>query len=249
MWHDIQAAFSASIADAELSTPHGVVATTERFSIYRNNVAVSLNEALGQTFPVVKILVGEEFFAGMAQIYVQQNKPTSPLLMEYGDTFGAFIAAFPPAASIPYLADIARLEYAWLCAYHAANAEPAAIDILSAIPENALDTITFKLHPSLHLMTSDWPVASIWQVHQESAAPDLSSLKATPEYIMIVRPELDVQVSSVSEASHAFADALRGGMTLGAVCTALEDIDGFDPSQHLTELFLAGAITDVMTNT
>lgn len=249
MWYDIQSNFSASIADADVPMPQGVVATTERFNIYRNNVAVSLSEALGQAFPVVKMLVGDEFFAGMAQVYVQQNKPTSPLLMEYGDTFSAFIAVFPPAASIPYLADIALVEYAWLRAYHAADAHPAAIDVLGTIPENALDTITFRLHPSFHLLDSEWPIASIWYAHQENDAPDLSGLQATPEYMMIVRPQLDVQISILSEASYAFADALRSGMALGAACEVLEDIDGFDPSQHLTELFLAGVITDVRTNT
>lgn len=249
MWHDIQFDFSTSLADADVPVPHGVVATTERFNIYRNNVAVSLSEALGQTFPVVKMLVGEEFFAGMAQVYVQQNKPTSPLLMEYGDTFSAFIAAFPPAASIPYLADIALVEYAWLRAYHAADADPAEIDVLGTIPEDALDAITFRLHPSFHLLNSEWPVASIWHAHQDNNAPDLSNLQATPEYMMIVRPQLDVQISIVSEASYAFADALRGGMALGVACEALEDIDGFDPTQHLTELFLVGVITDVITNT
>ena len=70
-----------------------------------------------------------------------------------------------------------------------------------------------------------------------------------PEHMMIVRPQLDVQISIVSEASYAFADALRSGMALGAACEALEDIDGFDPIQHLTELFLAGVITGVITNT
>jgi len=248
MWHDIQPDFSASIADAALPTPHGVVATTERFNIYRNNVAVSLSEALGQTFPVVKVLVGEEFFAGMTQVYVQQNKPTSPLLMEYGDTFSDFVETFPPAASIAYLADVAALEFAWLRAYHAADADPVAIDVLATVPEDTLDTITFRMHPSLILMSSDWPVASIWHAHQESAAPDLSNLTATPENIMIVRPALDVKTAGLSEASYAFADALMTGMSLGAACEALEDIDGFDPSQHLTELFLAGAITDVITN-
>ncbi|MFB0952570.1 MAG: hypothetical protein QMB02_07350 [Rhodospirillales bacterium] len=107
---------------------------------------------------------------------MQQNKPTSPLLMEYGDTFSAFIAEFPPAASIPYLADIALVEYAWLRAYHAADIDPAVIDVLGTIPEDKLDTITFRLHPSFYLLNSEWPIASIWHAHQENGAPDLSGL-------------------------------------------------------------------------
>jgi hypothetical protein len=249
MWHDLQSNFSASITDVDAPMPQGMVATTERLNIYRNNLAVSLSEALGQAFPVVKILVGDEFFAGMAQVYVQQNKPTSPLLMEYGDTFSTFIAEFPPAASIPYLADIALVEYAWLRAYHAADTDPAVINVLGIIPEDKLDTKIFRLHPSFYLLNSEWPIASIWHAHQENGAPDLSGLQTTPEHMMIVRPQLDVQISIVSEESYAFADALRDGMALGAACEALEDIDGFDPTQHLTELFLAGVITGVITNT
>jgi len=249
MWHDLQSNFSASITDADAPMPQDMVATTERFNIYRNNVAVSLSEALGQAFSVVKMLVGDEFFAGMAQVYVQQNKPTSPLLMEYGDTFSAFIATFPPAASIPYLDGFALVEYAWLRAYHAADADPATLDVLGTIPEDKLDTITFRLHPPCHLLNSEWPVASIWHAHQENDVPDLSGLQSMPEHMMIVRPQLDVQISIVSEVSYAFADALRSGMALGTACEALENIDGLDPSQHLTELFLAGVITDVIINT
>jgi len=249
MWHDIQSGYSAALSEATSPPPDGITASTARFNIYRNNVAVSLSDALAETFPVVKMLVGEEFFAGLAQVYVQQNKPTSPLLMEYGDTFSDFIQAFSPAEGIPYLSDVATLEFAWLSAYHAADADPLTIDVLSSVPEDALDAITFKMHPSLILMTSDWPVTSIWHAHQEQAAPDLSKLGAAPEFILVVRPGLDVQVLGLSEASFAFADALDSGMSLGAACNALEEIDGFDPSQHLTELFMAGAITEVITNT
>ncbi|MDP1007294.1 HvfC/BufC N-terminal domain-containing protein, partial [Klebsiella pneumoniae] len=80
--------------------------------------------ALATAYPVTLQLVGDEFFHAMASIFVQAHPPTSPLISQYGSTFAQFIQGFEPAASVPYLADIARLERLRVCAYHAADCTP-----------------------------------------------------------------------------------------------------------------------------
>ena len=129
----VRALFETSFADALLSTdqpiPYGIAADNaavpaRRFAVYRNNVVVGLGKALKSRFPVVEKIVGEEFFAAMAQVFVRNQPPRSPLLATYGDDLPAFIAAFEPARGLPYLADVARLEAARTRSYHAADATP-----------------------------------------------------------------------------------------------------------------------------
>src|SRR5258708_13370281 len=111
------ASFEASVADALLNAnrpiPCGIIAhnaavPARRFGVSRNNVVSGLVKALKSRFPVVEKIVGEEFFAAMARVFVMAQPPRSPLLATYGDDFPPFVAAFEPPREIPYLAAASR---------------------------------------------------------------------------------------------------------------------------------------------
>src|SRR5829696_7581086 len=132
-----QRRFSQALLDRARATPPGIRSVggwpaERRFSVYRNNVFVSLTEALVTRFPVCHALVGDEFFRAMARGFIELSPPRSPVLMTYGDDFGDFIETFPPARSVPYLGDVARLEAALTLAYHAADATPLTADELAS---------------------------------------------------------------------------------------------------------------------
>ncbi len=164
----LQADFAAALLDAGLPPPPGLRAwngcdPARRFGVYRNNVIVSLVGALGDTFPVVKQLVGDEFFAAMAGVHVRAHPPTSPVLAHYGEGFADWLASFAPAQSLPYLPDMARLEFARLKALHAADAEPIAAAVVAqalADPE-ALTGLRFRWHPSLSVLESPHAVVAL----------------------------------------------------------------------------------------
>jgi hypothetical protein len=125
-----QQEFRTALLDPEHPVPSGLTdpqgrPAGRRFNVYRNNVSVSLTEALRQAFPVVQKLVGEEFFTAMAQEHLRAHPPASPLMMFYGEAMPAFLSAFPPVAHLPYLADVARLELALRASYHAPDAVPS----------------------------------------------------------------------------------------------------------------------------
>ena len=156
---DVQADFAAALRDPAIPPPAGVVGpdggpAPRRFAVYRNNVLVALGNALAGAFPAVGRIVGEEFFRAMARNYVLETPPTSPVLLDYGVTFPDFIAGFEPAASLPYLPDVARLERAWREAYHAADAKPLGPADLAGIPPEDLPDAVFSLHPSLRIVPS-----------------------------------------------------------------------------------------------
>ena len=156
------AAAAAAVRDDGLSG-------AARLGIYRHHVFVTLTAALAAAFPVVCRLVDERFFGYAADRYIRTEPPAGPCLFAYGATFPAFLAEFPPCHALPYLADVARLEWAMQRALDAPDATPLAADALrSAPPERACDLI-FTLDPSVALLASPWPIDRIWRANQPAA--------------------------------------------------------------------------------
>ena len=162
--------FSIAVRTPDGEQPMFVSAAGGRFTIYQRNHVTGLTAALAKTFPVVLRLVGEEFFASMATRFIFQSPPRSPVLAEYGADLAGFIAAFEPAASLPFLADVARLEFARVRAWHAADRDLPPLDDADAVA--ALLPHRVVLHPSASLILSNHPVLAIWAANPlETAVP------------------------------------------------------------------------------
>ncbi|MBX4949819.1 DUF2063 domain-containing protein [Rhizobium binae] len=218
-----QNSFAAALLHPDRPLPEGITtargaADLSRFAVYRNNVYVGLTTALGERFPVTKRLVGSDFFAGMARAYAADHKPASPLIMYYGDDFPDFIAEFPPAASVVYLADVARIEVAWTRAYHAADFLPLIAAALGGIAPERLADVVLVPHPSARLVRSDFPAGAIWSAHQAETLAPVADWHA--EAVLIVRPALHVEVHIIPPRDAAFAALLLEGATLGEAAEA-----------------------------
>ncbi len=189
-----QGTFAAALLDPDRDIPEGLVTpggqpAARRFGIYRNNVTVSLVNALSEVFPTVQNLVGEEFFRAMARLYVQDNPPTSRLLFEYGASFPAFIGQFEPAADLPFLPDVARLERLWLDSFHAADAAPLDGTILQRVPPEQLAGLTFGIHPATRLFRGNHAAVTI--MARDRAGEPLDGLDPfVAEDGLITRPAL-----------------------------------------------------------
>jgi hypothetical protein len=242
-----QDAFAIALLHPDQPLPQGITtargtADPSRFAVYRNNVYVGLTTALGQRFPVTKRLVGSEFFAGMARAYAADHKPASPLIMHYGDDFPDFIAAFPPAASLPYLPDVARIEVAWTRAYHAADRLPLGVTALASVAPERISDMALVPHPSARLVRSDFPVGSIWSAHQGETVATVADWH--PEAALVVRPAMHVEVHVLPPRDAAFAAYLLEGATLGeAAQTALAAAPDFDFGSALIGLIGLGVFS------
>ncbi len=243
MWRDAQQEFASALLDPTRPVPAGVASSEHRFAVYRNNVTVGLRDALADTFPVVREIVGEEFFDGMAQVFVRRSPPRTPVLIDYGCGFPDFIETFDPAAGLPYLADVARLEWAWTRAYHAADAPPVGIGTLAAFPPEQAADARLVLPPSLRTLVSAWPVVSIWQAHQSEGTG--TAIAERGEAALIFRPGLDVEVRGVDESTCAFLTALSDGLTLGEIAGQFQDGYDFDLARHIGAVFELGAVVDI----
>lgn len=244
-----QDAFVQALLDPRLPPPQGVTTArgerdAARFAVYRNNVFVGLTKALGARFPVTERLVGADFFAGMARVYAQDRKPASPLMFEYGDDFADFVAGFSPAASVPYLADIARLEAAWTRAYHAPDEAPLEVATLAAVAPANLLSLRFRPHASACLIASRFPIGSIWAAHQTALVQPVVGHAA--QTVLVTRPDMEVGVHVLPQCDKEFSAALVAGSTLGGAAeVAMGARPDFDFGAALVGLLSLGAFAAI----
>ena len=248
---EMQDSFAAALLEPEAALPLAVAragspAVKRRFNIYRNNVTSSLIEALKTSFPIVCRLVGDDFFKAAATLYIRQDPPRSPLLFRYGASFADFLESFPPASSVPYLGDVARLEWAWLQAYHAEDREALPLQTLAQVPQESLSAVRFALHPSLTLLRSRWPVVSLWAaVRDQQDNPGIDM--AQGEEAAVLRPSTDVSVQLLPPGGYEFIAALSDGRTLGeAAALSSEKTPNFDLAHHLQGLFILGTVVTII---
>jgi hypothetical protein len=248
--HSYGAGFVPPLLDPDLATPASVAgpngkAATKRYNIYRNNVTVSLIGALAAVFPATMRITGEDFFRAMARFHVRQTPPTSPLLFEYGHDFPDFIARYEHAQSMPWLADVARIERAWLDAYHAADADALNPQTLPTIPPERLAETVFDPHPATRIVRSRFPAVTIFSMNKGDGP--ITKIETTePEDALIARPALDVIVRRLPPGGAIFLSALLAGQPLGiAAETALADHPAFDLAANLTGMLEAGVFTAV----
>lgn len=245
-WADQQRDFSAALLDRALSVPPGLVGpdgepSARRFAVYRNNVVVGLTEALKDAFPAVCRIVGAEFFQVMARTFALSEPPVSPVLLDYGAEFPDFIADFEPAATLPYLPDVARIERAWTEAYHAREALPLQASDFAAIDADRLAEIHFTVHPSLRVVRSHLPALTIWRMNVGDGAPKPVDLEAGGEDTLIVRPDAEVEARSMPPGGAEFVTALTAHLSVTeATKAALAADPRFDLSGNLAGLIGAG---------
>lgn len=217
----------------------------ERFKIYRNNVFKGYQDALAAAYPVVARLVGEAFFDAMAREFYLANPQPHRSLALYGDGFAQFIRDFPPATSLPYLADVAALERAWLEAYHAADADPIDPNRMSVL-EGAVENARLTIHPATRLVHSAYPVYDIWQANRGEASPTGLQINSTAQTVLVTRPQWDVHLHNLTPETALITATLMEGRTIGAAYEATLQADPeFDFALGFAKLLSFGIFTDI----
>jgi len=241
--------FATALLDPAQPLPEGLVGpdgrpSLKRFNVYRNNVVAGLTATLKDAFPAVARIVGDEFFRAMGRIYVALDPPASPIMLDYGRGFADFIETFEPAAGLPYLADVARIERAWAEAYHAAEAEPIGAAAFTRIRADDLPHMRVTLHPSLRIIRSPFPALSIWEMNIADGEPTELDIEAGGEDTLLLRPGAEVEARALPPGAAAFITALADERTMiEAMKFALEDSPRFDLPACLSGLLAARAFT------
>jgi Putative DNA-binding domain len=245
------AVFAGALLDPDLDTPAAVAgpkskAAGKRYNVYRNNVTVSLINALAAVFQATQRITGGDFFRAMARFYVRATPPTSPLLFEYGRDFPNFIEQYEYAQSVPWLADVARIERAWLDAYHAADVQPLMPHALASIPPEQLADTVLKPHPAARIVRSRFPAVTIFTANR-SDGPATHVEVVEPEDALLTRPALEVEVRRLPPGAAIFLTRLIAGDSLGAAASAgFSDSPSFDLAANIAGLVEAGAFTTAL---
>jgi hypothetical protein len=245
--HDELADFSHAIIKGAASSvrfdtsPHYSVAIG--LEVYRNNYRGNLHDALAGAYPVIGQLVGEDFLRMLARNFISQHGSCSANLFDYGAELGDFLDHYEPARSLPYLPDVARLEWACHRAYFATDAEALDLARLSQIAPDDYANLLLHVHPACRIVASTFPIVAIWQAHQGGGFEiDWAS---GGETALISRRDDAVTVRELNEDEAHWLKAVKHGQSLGAATAAtLERFPLFD----LQDTLLLFASLNVWSN-
>lgn len=213
----------------------------QRFNVYRNNFIVLNGDALADMYPVIKQLLGDEAFRMLATAYVREYPPMDRALLLYGERFAEFLAAVPELSELPYLSDVARLEYAWTAAYHADDAAPLEQRQIAKLPSDELDNLRLRPHPSMRCIGSDYPIYRIWSANQSNRVDETVSLDEGGSQIVVIRPKAEVEIREVTPGALTFLQRLASADTIAeAYGHAAETEPEFDLNAFFTRYLFDG---------
>jgi hypothetical protein len=232
-----QAEFVQALFAEDAPTKYGA-----GIAVHRNTIARGLIDALAASYPTIEQLVGREWFRACANAYVRAHPPRSPVLALYGDGFPKFLSQFGPAAELPYLAEVARIDRMWSEAHSAPDMDCLAPDALGRLSPDLLFRQRLVLHPATRFGCFESSAVTIWQYHRKERASDELQLDGTVEWAVIARPDDAVECHRLDLPGFVFLERLAAGATLGdAATSALQTDGGADVSTNLARLVAAGA--------
>jgi hypothetical protein len=199
----------------------------ERLGIYRNNFLIGLGEALKANFPVTLQLVGGEFFGQAARRFVLDHPPQRPCLFEYGASFPDYLRDLPQLGPMPYVADMARFEFARVAAYNAPAERCLSAETLASLSPEQLDTLPIRLSRHARIVSAEAPLHDLWRAHQKPE-PDLSGIDMSPRphALLICRPDRLLVVQELDPNAARFLSAAQAETSLGraaAQCGVQDD--------------------------
>ena len=259
MLRDAQEAFATALfagnvehaAEATSYIRAGKLTALRRLEIYRHNVYSTLHGTLKDIYPVILAVVGDAFFHHAADQFIAVQASRSGDLNQFGGEWAAFLSAYPHAAELPYLPDVARLEWAWHEAFHAGDAPPLDLVRLASLPAEEHSGLHFSLHPTARLIRSGFPVLRIWEVNQPTFSGEVEVNWDVPSDTLLVRRDttdgVSVLIERLPAAAYAFLHAITQHATLeAATAAALAVDDEFDLQGFLLESVQSGVIIDFM---
>lgn len=247
--------FQSALAESLLSdTPAGSQARLSPWlaegsgaplAVYRNTVARGWIEALAGLFPTVERLVGVDWFDNAALTFARAHPPTGPVLDDYGAAFPDWLSEFPPAAALPYLAPVARLDLAWSRAHRTIDAPVLIADDIRRITPGLMLGARAVLHPSVSLFSFDWTVPSIWLANRAVPGAEGEAVwDQKPEALAIHRPQWTVEARRLDPAEWRLLEGCRRGQPLGqAALRTMRDKPGLDLASLFTGLVQTGLFT------
>ena len=251
---ELQAGFASDLQMDHLQTLAGAIENgkfpaDKVFQVYRNNYFLSLTEALKSVYVSVEKLVGEGFFAFAADGYIRRFPSRSGNLHDFGLRFNDYLSELEEATDLPYLPDVAQIDWAWHKAYHAGDAESIQVNRLAEIDPVDYGRLEFEFHPSLTCLCSNYSIHEVWHFCRQDSGTDNNThleIGEANEFVAVFRNALDIHVELISKSAFEFLQELLIGNSLETTAAnVIEKNDSFDLLQTLQQFFAFHLITDV----
>ncbi|MCP4182932.1 MAG: DUF2063 domain-containing protein [Hyphomicrobiales bacterium] len=244
--------FAEALRDPDKDIPEGVIGpdkqpAPKRFSVYRNNVALSLREALEQTYPGVRKIVGVDNFNILSSVYFSRHPPSTPMMHSYGEMFPGFLNNFEPLQHSPFLVDLAWVEKYWIDAYHASDKPVLDGAELGKIDTEQLIHTRFNPHPASAVIPSHYQLHDLFLSRDEEGECNVSYERAdSAQAVLITRPLLDVMVNKLGPAETEFFNTIINNSTLGECVEKAMELDAdFDVSAAIALMLSTGTMCDL----
>lgn len=243
--------------EADLAAPliasRGIAARTT-LGIYANTVRCNFNESLIAGFPVIRRLVGEDYFRQVAHGFHARHPSLSGDLQFAGAMFAQYLAQAHVADDYRYLGEVARLEWLIQETLLAGDHAPFDLEKLQSAAAATYDQLAFRLHPSVRLFASEFPCVAIWEANVGDAEPPVLDLGTGPDRALLIRDRGQLVFHRLSSgelkflealcAEEPFEAAIARGASAGDGCAAEAGGHGFDAAAALRRFVLAGVIVD-----
>ena len=214
-------------AAAQLLRAEGVLSPQRRLQVYRNNFFETRIATLAAVYPVVERLVGSPFFRRAARAYIQLFPSRSGDVRAFGDAWPQFLREHVPAASLPYLGDVAALEWAYHYAYHVSELPPLRATGLARLAPTDQAELQLRLQPSASVIRSPYPVLRIWQANQPEAPDSDVSIRLDEggARLLVVQRNLEVEFRTLGNGESLWLCALADGFGLAEATQQALDRD------------------------
>jgi Putative DNA-binding domain len=193
----------------------------DRLAIYRNAYQVRLIDALGDTYPILHALLGDEMFIALGTAFVAAQPSVYRSIRWYGRELKDFLGACPPYNEQPILAEVALLEWTLAEVFDATDAEPLSRAALSAVEPSAWGALKFEFHPSLRRLTLRWNTAAVWKAMSADETPPRPAAAESAVAWLLWRQNLQNYFRSMTTIESAALDAALQGRNFGEICEAL----------------------------
>jgi hypothetical protein len=242
---ELQISFKNSLLDDKADCLDGYF-QNNRLKVYRNNIRICLTESLKKIYPTIQKLVGEECFSGLAHKYIAEHPSTTSSLHLFGGYFSDFLSTFPPAQTLPYLPEVAHLEWAIHQVFYEKDSSAFDLSKLGEISEEKYGYLKFQLHPACRLIEFQYPIVDVWKLCQsDDNKAETVSLDSGGEKILVVRRQLEVVVEKLSDGEFALLSSFSRGINFEEACEfALQTNPDFNVEDCLQEHLLSGTITN-----
>ena len=251
---DLQAQFSQALTASTFNAaPQGINQHYDeeekqaRFLIYRNNVFASLIAVLSGVYPLLKKVVGDDYFRQLSADFVVAHPPSAGALVNYGEDLPGFITASAVAQSLPYLADLAKCEWLHHQAYYAADAQSLTAGDFAAVDQTVLASATLRFQPSAVLFSSHYAIHSLIDYLHNDESDTAEFDIGKPEQMLVVRPKWQVHRLPLNEGNFCFLQALMEGSNITQALThALEQHPSLEPAAAFAQLIHTESVTEII---